>query len=148
MEKIKKIIIGIIIILIVLSLGLNVFIFKPKKAQAILGIGDISIDPIQEIKEWILDEVPKRIARHMMVRLQQEIVRWAQGGFRDDNKPFALISWKDEVINALNLASAKFIEEFHLTPLCVPFRFTIGQRLGLAQPYYSMPYYQQSLPQI
>lgn len=137
----KKPIATILIILMILSLAFNVFLYKPKKAKALFGIGDISIDIVAQIKDWIVDEIPRRVARHMMVRLQQEVSRWAQGGFTDENKPFAMTSWKNEVLDALNLASAKFIEEFGLTPLCQPIRFNLGQRLGIAQ-FYNVPYTQ------
>lgn len=137
----KKLIAIILIISVITSIGFNIFLFKPQKVKAIFGLGDIVIDIVNQIKDWVLDEIPRRIARHMMLRLQEEITRWAQGGFTDENKPFALLNWKNYVYEALNLASAKFIEEFHLTPLCAPFRFTIGQELGFAQPYYTMPPY-------
>ncbi len=124
-----------------LGLTWNVFVYRAKKAQAILGIGDIVIDVLNEVKDWIVDEIPRRVARHMMVRLQQEITRWAQGGFTDENKPFAMTSWTQEIREALGVASAKFIEEFNLTALCLPIRITLGERLGLTQTY-TVPYTQ------
>jgi len=137
----RKLIATILIISMILSLSFNIFLFKPKKARAFLGIGDITIDIVNQLKDWVVDQVPRIIARHMMVRLQQEIARWAQGGFTDENRPFAMTSWKQEITDALNLASARFINEFGLTPLCAPLRFTLGERLGLTQGY-AIPYTQ------
>ena len=137
----KRTIVIILIAATILS-ATGVFLFKPKPAKAFLGIGDIVADVLGWLKEFFLDRLPRIVARYAMVRIQQEITRWAQGGFTDENKPFAMFSWKEEITDALNLASAKFIEEFGLTPLCAPLRFTIGQRLGLAMPYYTIPPYQ------
>ncbi|MBD3282515.1 MAG: hypothetical protein GF387_02825 [Candidatus Portnoybacteria bacterium] len=138
----KKSIAIILIIALTLSLGMNFLIFKPKKANAVLGIGDITVDIVNQVKEWVLDQLPKSLARHGMVRIQQEIARWAQGGFTEENKPFAMTDWKAEVNQALNIASGRFIQEFNLTPLCMPLQISIGERLELNRPYYSVPYTQ------
>lgn len=121
-------------ITIIFSIIIGLFIFQPKDAKAIFGIGDVSIDPVQLIKELVSDGLIKPIARQAVVRLQQEIARWAQGGFSDENKPFAMTSWKQEVQTALNIASSKFVQEFNLTPLCSPIRISLGTALGLNYP--------------
>ena len=136
----KKITSTVLIISTIFSITAGIFLYKPKEAQAILGIGDISIDPVQFIKEQILDNLVKPIAKHMMVRLQQEIGRWAQGGFTDQNKPFAMTSWKEEVAGALQVASSKFVSKYNLTPLCTPFKIALGTTLGIGLPYGSTPY--------
>ena len=139
---IQKFIATIIIISLILSVGFNIFLFKPKKVQAFWGAFDVvATNLVDDLKEWVIDEIPRRIARHMILRLQNEIVRWAQGGYTDENKPFALLRWKDYLLEALDFASAKFIQDFNLTPICAPFRFTIGQGLGFARPRYILPPY-------
>jgi hypothetical protein len=130
----RKTISIILIITTILSLSAGMFVYKPKSAQAIFGIGDISLDPVQLVKELVLDGLIKPIARHAVVRLHQEISRWAQGGFTDENKPFAMTSWKEEVKGALQVASGKFVQEHKLTPLCAPFKLSIGTALGLDYP--------------
>lgn len=106
-------------------------LFAPQKAKAFLGFGDITIDIVNQIKDWIVDALPKSVARSLMVRLQQEVARWAQGGFSDENKPFAMTSWKKEVSDALNIAGGRFIQEFDLTPLCSPIKVSLNTALGL-----------------
>ena len=130
----KKIISIILAASMIFSITTGIFLYKPKEAKAFWGIGDISIDPVQFVKEQILDNLVKPVARHMSIRLQQEIARWAQGGFSDENKPFAMTSWKQEVAEALNIASGIYIQELNLTPLCTPIRISIGTALGLNMP--------------
>ncbi|HUT96141.1 MAG TPA: hypothetical protein VMW82_01065 [Candidatus Paceibacterota bacterium] len=136
----KKQIFTILLIATILGSTIGAFFFNPKKANAVFGIGDISIDIVNQIKDWVLDQLPKTVARSMMVRLQQEIARWAQGGFTDENKPFAMISWKEEVKNALQIASSRFVSEFNLTPLCSPFKVSLGTALGINMPGSAMLY--------
>jgi hypothetical protein len=125
----KKPISLFLILIIVFGLFAGVFLYRPQKAHA--GIfGDIMI----ALKEFALDALPKTIARQMMVRLQQEIGRWAQGGFSDENKPFAMISWKEELKNITALASGRMVSEFHLTPLCAPIKVSLGTALGFDMP--------------
>ena len=136
----KKSIFTILLVAITFISVISILFAAPRKANAIFGIGDISIDPVQIMKEWVLDQLPKTIARTMVVRLQQEIARWAQGGFTDENKPFAMTSWKQEVKNALQVASSRFTSEYNLTPLCSPFKLTLGTMLGINMPVGSVPY--------
>ncbi|MFZ2970761.1 MAG: hypothetical protein WA063_06445, partial [Minisyncoccia bacterium] len=132
----KKQIFTILLFIIILISTISILPIATKKADAF-----IFPDPLQAIKEWVLDALPKTVARHMVVRLQQEIARWAQGGFTDENKPFAMISWKQEVKNALQIASSRFVSEFNLTPLCSPFKVSLGTALGINMPGgAAMPY--------
>jgi len=130
----KKIISTILIIAAILSIALTVFFYKAPKAKAIFGIGDISIDIVNQIKEWVLDQLPKSIVSHVKKRLFDEISRWAQGGFSDENKPFAMTNWKDELKDIANIAGATFVNEFHLAPLCAPIKVSLGTALGLDYP--------------
>ena len=136
----KKFVSTILIIAAISSIALIGFFYKMPQAKAILGIGDISIDIVNQVKDWVVDTLPRTIARHMMIRLQQEVARWAQGGFTDENKPFAMIDWKQELKDIANLSSARFIQEFELTPLCMPIKLSLGTALGLNMPYGVVPY--------
>ncbi|MBU2564331.1 hypothetical protein KKA23_01990 [Patescibacteria group bacterium] len=135
----KKILSTILIITFILSLSFGILI--PKKAKAIFGIGDITVDIIAQLKEWGLDQIPKTMARQLMVRIQQEIARWAQGGFSDENKPFAMTSWKDELDEAFDVATGRFIQEQNLTALCPSFKVGLNAILGLNQ-FHKVPYTQ------
>ena len=125
-----------LILIIIFGIFAGTFFYKPQKAHA--GIfGDI----MMALKEFALDTLPKTIARQMMVRLQQEIGRWAQGGFSDENKPFAMTSWKQEVTEALKIASGRFVQEMNLTSLCAPIRISLGEMFNIDIPLGgSVPY--------
>jgi len=127
----KKIISIILTIATITSISIGIFLYKPQEAKAVLGIGDINFDIGRFLKDNILDGIVKPVARHMMVRLQQEIGRWAQGGFSDENMPFAMTDWKDELKDIANVASGRMVSEFGLTPLCAPIRVSLGTALGL-----------------
>jgi hypothetical protein len=122
----RKIISIIVITATIFSLSVGVFLYKSQKAQA-----GIIPDPMNFLKEFILDVLLKPVAHHMMTRLQQEIGRWAQGGFSDENKPFAMTSWKDELKGIANVAGGRMVSEFGLTPLCAPIKVSLGSALGL-----------------
>lgn len=136
----KKFVSTILIIAAISSIASVIFFYKIPKAQAIFGIGDFTVDIVNQVKEWVLDQLPKTVARQMMIRLQQEIARWAQGGFSDENKPFAMTDWNQELKNIADVASAKFIRRFELTPLCAPIRVALGTALGFNMPYGVVPY--------
>jgi len=131
----KKSVLIITTLAIILGLLSGLLLFKPQKARAFV-FGDILV----ALKEFALDILPKTVARHMMVRLQQEIARWAQGGFSDENKPFAMTDWKDELKDIANVAGATFVNEFNLAPLCAPIKVSLGTALGLNMPYGMVPY--------
>ncbi len=148
MRELQKIISIAIIVSLVLSLNFGLIFNKPKKAQAFLGISDITHDIISnvmdvtaKIKEYGLDGIARFIARQAMNRLRYNLIRWAQGGFRADNNPLSINSWKGFFKDAINFGSSRFIHEFNLTALCNPIKFTIGDKLGLNQNYYNIPYY-------
>lgn len=139
----KKLVSVILIITTTLSIVSGVLFYKPKQANALFGIGDFVINLTNDLKEFILDALPRTVARYAMVRLQQEIARWAKGGFTDENAPFTMTNWGEEIKNALDLASAKFIEEFNLTKFCSPLNYTLGEMFGIGIPYGGeVPYYE------
>lgn len=130
----KKFISIILTIATIVSIGAGIFLYQPQEARAVFGIGDINFDIGRFLKENILDGLVKPVARHMMVRLQQEIGRWAQGGFSDENKPFAMTSWKQELQDIANVASGRMINEFGLAPLCAPIKISLGTALKFDAP--------------
>lgn len=137
----KKIISIVLTIATIASISIGIFLHQPQEAKAVFGIGDINFDIGRFLKDNILDGLVKPVARHMMVRLQQEIARWAQGGFSDENMPFAMTSWKQEVEGALNIASGKFVQKLGLTPLCAPVGIALGTMFNINMPMGGMvPY--------
>jgi len=138
----KKIISIIITTATILSLTAGIFLYRPQKAQAIFGIGDITIDIVQQVKTFILDTLPRTIARQAMVRMQQEVARWAQGGFTDQNAPFAMTDWNKELKDIANVATGRFIQDIKATALCGPVAISIGTMFGVNMPVVNVPYTQ------
>jgi len=141
MKIVQRVIVLTLIVSTIIGVGFNLILFKPKQAKAVLGVEDTVHDIIMEIQKTMqtikeelpidLDTVARFIARQAMNRLRNNIIRWAQGGFRDDNQPFAITNWNDFFQHALDIGSARFIQEFGLTPLCSPIRVSLNTLLGL-----------------
>ena len=135
----KKFVSVILIITTTLSIISGVLFYKPKQVKAAF----FPLPDLNTLKEYVLDILPKTVARYAMVRLQQEVARWAKGGFTDENAPFTMTNWGEEINNALDLASAKFIEKFNLTKFCSPLNYTLGEMFGIGIPYGGeVPYYE------
>jgi len=141
----KKITSVILIIATILGIFGGVFFYKPTQVNGFWGIADVTFvnNITNDIKEFILDALPRTVAKYAIVRLQQEVARWAKGGFTDENAPFTMTNWGEEINNALDLASAKFIEKFNLTKFCSPLNYTLGEMFGIGIPYGGeVPYYE------
>ncbi len=139
--KNKKIFIKLISILLLISLltGIGgVALFKPKPARAVIPVTDW----VQHAKEFIFDTLIRVMAKMAVQKMISDISRWARGGFRDDNQPFAVTNWADYLKTAVNVGSSIFINEFGLTELCLPFRDILGRRLGLGALNMYLPTYQ------
>lgn len=146
----KKIFIKSITIILLISLLIGIgapVLFKSKKANAqILSVPTSEVPlPTSSTfsKEWISDAIVRAAVRAAVVAMVNEIANWARGGFRASNQPFAIASWENYLKRAVNIGSARFIEEFGLTELCLPFRDILGQRLGLGVLDMYQPIYQE-----
>lgn len=150
MKTVQKFIATILITGLILGINLNLFILRPQNAKAVVGIEDTVHDIISEIqdimgtlKEWGLDGIARFIVKMAMNRLRENIIRWAQGGFRDENQPFAITNWKDFFQEAKDIGSARFIQEFNLTKFCLPFKYVLGESLGLTAFSKYVPFYKE-----
>ena len=132
----KKISTKILAIILLASIVLGGILFNPKPAYAQF------VDPVQQVKELIMDTVIKLIAKTFMQQALRDITRWAAGGFRDENQPFAVANWKNYFQTAVNVGSALFISKFNLTPLCSPIRISL-EGLGLITYHSYLPTYTQ-----
>jgi cysteine-rich repeat protein len=146
MKIFQKLIATILIIAMISTLAWNIFLYKPKKAQA-MDLGGswatFSQTLLQVIKDLGLDTIARGVARSMMVKIQRDLIRWAQGGFSDENRPFAMMDWGEELLDSLNIASAVWLQEHNLTSLCKPFRVTLDLGTYLGSHYYAAPTYQE-----
>ncbi len=143
MKKLQKFIAAILIIGFVLSLNFNLFLFKPRQAQAI-PVVDV-LKPVAEIptniKEFILDTIAHTIVQVILGALEQKIQNWGLGRKSDANTPFAVSNWVNYFKDALDVASAKFVSEFIGTNICAPIKLSLGSRLGLTTYYLDRPNY-------
>jgi len=141
-KKITQII--CIIVLISLLIGLSgPVLFKPKKTKAFLfpAVVPTAETPAGTIftKEWLLDNLVKVAVRSAVELMVRDIAYWARTGFRG-NQPFAVANWANYLRMAVDIGSARFIEIFELTELCLPFKDVLGRRLGLTGLYNYQPY--------
>lgn len=148
--KNKKIFIKFISIILLISLlmGLNAFVlFKPKKANALVGVAVPTAEVPEylgsatEFREKVLDTIVRAAAKAAVQLMVNNTINWARSGFRGQ-QPFAIASWENYFKAAIDVGSARFIEEFGLTELCLPFRDILGRRLGLGTLYNYQPSYQ------
>jgi len=119
----EKIIALIVIISLFLSLGLNVFLFRPKPAKAL----DAGAGWVSNIKDYVLDAVSWVISNMMLKRLEQNIQDWGAGKKSKIQLPFGIEDFKDYFDEFLNIASAKFLDQFKNTQLCTGISFALGQ---------------------
>jgi len=108
MKKLQKPIAIILIIGLVLSVNFNLFIFKPKKANALDGGGSW----MQAIKELVLDAIGWTVSDMILKRLEAKIIAWGQGRNTDAMKPFAVSDWIQYFRDAVALGAAKYIAEY------------------------------------
>jgi hypothetical protein len=118
----KKIIALTIVLSLFLSLGFNLFIFKPKTARALDGGAGWA----GNIKDFVLDAVSSVISDVMLKRLEKNIQDWGMGKKSSIKLPFGIEDFKDYFDEFLNIASAKFLDEFKNTKLCTGLNFALG----------------------
>jgi hypothetical protein len=123
MKRISEKIISITIISsLFLSLGFNIFFFRPKTAQAL----DAGAGWTGNIKEYVLDAVGWVVSDVMLKRLEKNIQEWGMGRKSSIQLPFGVEDFKDYFDEFLNIASAKFLDEFKNTPLCTGINIALG----------------------
>lgn len=135
--KDKKIPLKILAITLLVGIILGGILFNPKPAYAGIPV----IDWVQQAKEFVIDTIVKSMAKTFMRQMIRDITRWAAGGFRDENQPFAITNWSEYFKTAVNVGSAMFINKFKLTPLCYPIRISL-EDLGFTTYHIYLPSYQ------
>ncbi len=137
LTKFQKTIIFSLVFCLMFGLVFNIFIIKPKSVEATDG----GAGWVQAIKDLVLDAVGWAVTDQILQPLKQKIQDWGMGKTSDDNKPFFVIDWKEFANEALDVASARFIEEVGLTKLCGPLRISIGQNPLFTTYYTDQPKY-------
>lgn len=120
-------------------------LFKSKKAQALVAVPTAEVPEYlgsaTEFREKVLDTIVRAAAKAAVKLMVNNTINWARRGFRGES-PFAIASWENYFKAAIDVGSARFIEEFELTELCIPFRYTLGVNLGLTTLHNYQPNYQ------
>ncbi|MFQ5722724.1 MAG: hypothetical protein ACE5GI_09565, partial [Candidatus Aminicenantales bacterium] len=108
----QKIIATILIIGLILSLNFNLFLVKPKQAQAGDWIGG-PFQIIDTIKQSVLDPITSFASKPFGKIVLFELRKLLRGEFSDANKPLAILDWSQFINERINRGSAKFIGEFN-----------------------------------
>ena len=126
----EKFIALVVIISMLWSVGFSVFPFSfhPKTAKALDGGAGF----INNIKELVLDAVANVISNMVYKRLEQNIYDWGTGKKSSIRLPFGIEDFKDYFDEFLNIASAKFLDQFRNTQLCTGINVSLGQAPSLA----------------
>ncbi|MFH1129448.1 MAG: hypothetical protein V1686_01810 [Patescibacteria group bacterium] len=137
LNKFQKIIISSIIFCLIFGFVFNIFLTRPKIVQATDGgAGFLNL-----MKETVLDAVGWGVTDMVLKPLKQKIQDWGMGKTSDSNTPFFVMDWKKFWDDALDIASAKFIEELGATKLCGPLQISIGQNPTFTTYYSDKPQY-------
>ncbi len=129
-SKYKKYIEKPLSFLLVLSIVLGIAYMpreKTPKAEAILGLGDITVT-VNEVVRAIIDGVAMSIAQRMIDEMVNSTIDWAQSGF--DGSPAFVESPGGFVGDIANQEAGRYINELAGANLCSPFRPQIVLSLG------------------
>jgi cytidylate kinase len=152
----KKIITGLLIIAVFSSTSAVTFLAAPKKAEAFLGIGDISFDPSNfaenvvnvanttgtlmktyslELKAFVLDTLATTLAKQLIRSLTASVVNWINNGFQ--GSPSFLTNPGSFFLDVADQVTGAFIAGAGgpLSQLCT--NFSIDIRLQLSFKYHS-----------
>ena len=113
----KKFIATILIIGLVLSLNFNLFLSKPKQAQALVDVIGGPSNILKTIKDLALDTIGHTITQTVLTVLKQKIMDWGMGRKSDSMQPFQVTDWIQFFKDAAALGAAKYIAEFEQTKI-------------------------------
>jgi len=137
MKIFQKFIVFLVIINLIISPVFNILVLRPKQVKALDAGGSWGV----LIKETILDAIGWTISDMILKPLEQKIINWGLGRKSDANEPFAVSDWAKYFLNALDISSAKFVQEFDLTKYCQPIRISLGTRFQFTTYSFDRPTY-------
>ncbi len=138
MKVFQKILVFLVVLSLIISPMFNIFTSRPKNVEAGGVFGSI----MDVLKEYVLDPIVWMIKDRILKYVEQKIIDWGTGKKSDIGSPFAVGNWVDFFLEALDTASAKFVNEFELTRLCQPLKISLGERFQLTTYYLDKPTYQ------
>lgn len=104
--------------------------FTPR-AQAIAGVGDVNIESVPVILEFVLKSIGTAMAQRMVDDMVKETIKWANSGFEDN--PAYVTDFEGFLVNTADAIAGEFIEGNDLNFLCSPFQNSV--RLSLRHQY-------------
>ena len=131
MKFLQKLIATLTILALLLSPSLNIVTLRPKSVKALDAGGSWA----NVIKEIVLDAIGWAVSDQIIKPLERRIMNWGLGKNTDSNEPFPVLDWSKFFGEALDVASAKFINKFNLTLLCSPIKISLGN-----MPQFSLYY--------
>lgn len=138
MKIFQEIIVFLVVVSLIVGPIFNIFTLRPKSVEA----GDVFGSIMEVLKEYVLDPIVWMIKDRVLKYVEQKIIDWGTGKKSDAGNPFAIGNWVDFFKQALDKASAKFVNDFGLTPLCSPLKISLGERFQFTTYYLDRPTYQ------
>lgn len=116
-----------------LLICLSVFFFPTNipRAQAFLGVGDINLESIPTVIDFLVNKVGKQLAQRMIDDIVQSTIKWANTGF--DGNPAFITDPKKYFGDIANGVVGDEINKTAFGFLCSPFQAQI--RLSLVKQY-------------
>jgi len=137
MKIFQKIIVFLVIISLLVNPIFNILTLQPKKVKALDGGGAIMLF----LKEIGLDLISAFLRDVVIKNLEQKVMDWGAGKTSDANEPLWVVDWTEFFHKTLDYASAKFVQDFHLTSYCSPIQLSLGSRFQLTTYYLDRPTY-------
>lgn len=101
------------------------------RAQAFLGVGDINLESIPTVIDFLVNKVGKQLAQKMIDDIVQSTIKWANTGF--DGNPAFVTDPKNYFGDIANGVVGEAINDTSFGFLCSPFQAQI--RLSLVKQY-------------
>ncbi|HRH25327.1 MAG TPA: hypothetical protein PLD99_00010 [Parcubacteria group bacterium] len=120
-------------LVMVFVFGFSIF-FSPiaaPKAQAFWGVGDINLESVPTIIDFLVNKVGKQLAQKMIDDIVQSTIKWANTGF--DGNPAFITDTGSYFGNIANGVVGDAINDTSFGFLCSPFQAQI--RLSLVKQY-------------
>ncbi|MBI2086790.1 MAG: hypothetical protein HYT69_01300 [Candidatus Zambryskibacteria bacterium] len=114
---------------------------QAKKADALFGIGDLNLESIPQILQYLYEKIGRQVAQKMIDDMVRSTVNWAQSGF--DGNPAYVTNPKQYFTDLADGIAGDFIAGSDLNFLCSPFQTQI--RLALQKQYLQRRQFQCTL---
>lgn len=118
--------------------------YQARKAEALFGVGDINLESIPVILDFVWEKIGRQIAQKMIDDMVRSTVNWAQSGF--DGNPAFVTNPEQYFTDLADGIAGEFIFGSDLNFLCSPFQTQL--RLALEKQYLQAPQFQCTLTDV